>query len=415
MILTLLTFSLSTLACADSSDITASTTKVLNVYGEDMELKFELWDPGTEDVIDYEKYGEFLDLGTGKYRYKIKNRKGLSEAVGEGVYPSNSVYRDPAYKKIQSSGKLRGLHWDFTSIDNYQLAFYKWATAPEAASVKQFFTAVILHKAKFYTHAIKAYHAVAVHFPKQAGWTVWHTPIYYGQKAMDKVEFITRTHPELGLKYVDFEFEVEHGDNLVVSDDKYTKLHPGRLVPLNGAKEKPVDLAKLKATRRAGSDHVELVQFDNGHWQLRVDGEPFMVKAIAYEPTPVGQSAHDGTREDWMNADLNNNGRIDGPYDSWVDHNKNEEQDPDEPVVGDFQLLKEMGANALRHYHGASNKELLREAYEQYGLMAIIGDLMGMYAAGSGADWYEGTDYTNPEHLAAMRERRFRRGSGIAF
>ena len=78
MILTLLTFSLSTLACADSSDITATTTKVLNVYGEDMELRFELWDPGTEDVIDYEKYGEFLDLGTGKYRYKITNRKGRS-------------------------------------------------------------------------------------------------------------------------------------------------------------------------------------------------------------------------------------------------------------------------------------------------------------------------------------------------
>ena len=390
---------------AKSSDVTDETTTVMNVYGEKMELSFELWDPGTETVIDYEKYGEFTGLGTGKFRYQITDRKGLSQAAGEGVYPSTSVYRDPAYRKLQQTGKLKGIHWDFTNIDNYQLSFYKWATAPEAPGVKQFFTALALERAGFISQALKAYHAVPLYFAKQPGWTVFQTPIYYAQRAMDKIEFLTREHPELGIQYVDFDFQVANGDNLTISDDEYLVIHPGRFLPGDPRKaQKTVDVNRLKVQREVGGDHVKLVQYNNGHWQLKVDGKPFMAKAIAYEPTPVGQSTHDGTRVDWMQADLNKNGKIDGPYDTWVDKNNNSQQDADEPVVGDFQLLKEMGANVLRHYHGASNKELMREAYENYGLMSMVGDLMGMYAGGSGAEWYEGTDFTNPEHLKNMRE-----------
>jgi len=392
-------------AWGSSPDVISEKTEVLNSYGEPMELAFELWDQGTEGLIKYETYGEFIGLGTGDYKYKIIDRKGLAKAAGEGIYPSSAVYQDPAFKKISQSGKLRGSHWDFTNIDNHQLSFYKWASAPETPGVKQYFTAVALENAGLLKHALKAYHAVAVHFPNQVGWTFWHTPIYYAHRAMDKLEYLTRQHPELGLDYVDFEFEVENGDNLTVADDKYTAINPGRFVPTGKDYKEPVaDLSKLEAVRKAGSDHVELVQFSNGHWQLRVDGKPFFVKAIAYEPTPVGQSTHDGSRKDWMTADSNANGLIDGPFESWVDENWNNEQDPGEAAVGDFKLLKDMGVNALRHYHGASSREMLRVAYEKYGMMAIIGDLMGMYAGGSGAKWYEGTDYANPEHLENMRE-----------
>ncbi|MDP2911381.1 MAG: glycoside hydrolase family 2 TIM barrel-domain containing protein, partial [Candidatus Omnitrophota bacterium] len=79
-------------------------------------------------------------------------------------------------------------------------------------------------------------------------------------------------------------------------------------------------------------------------------------------------------------------------------------QDPDEKAVGDFQLLKEMGCNTMRLYHHASNKELLKELYQRYGIMVIMGDLLGAYTVGSGASWYEGTDYTNPEHRKNMLE-----------
>ncbi|MBF0254485.1 MAG: hypothetical protein HQL11_05120, partial [Candidatus Omnitrophica bacterium] len=121
-------------------------TRVMNAFGDTMELSFQLYDPGTEELIDYQKYGTFEGLGTGDFKYKITDRKGLSAAAGEGVYPSSSVYKDPAFKKISQAGKLKGSHWDFTNIDNYQLSFYKWATAPETPGVKQYFTAVALQR-----------------------------------------------------------------------------------------------------------------------------------------------------------------------------------------------------------------------------------------------------------------------------
>ena len=45
------------------------------------------------------------------------------------------------------------------------------------------------------------------------------------------------------------------------------------------------------------------------------------------------------------------NGIVDGPYESWVDTNKNNKQDDNEKIVGDFQLMKEMGVNTIRIYH----------------------------------------------------------------
>jgi hypothetical protein len=393
------------LAHADES--APSGTLVRNIHGDEMELTFELFDPGTEDIIQYRKYGTFIGLGTGDYQYKITDRKGLGAAVGIGVYPSTSVYKDPAFQKLTAAGKLRGVHWDFTNINDVQLSFYKWATAAETPGVKQYFTAMALEKAGFTLQAIKAYHAVVVHFPKQVGWTVWHTPIYYAQRAMDKIEFLTRTHPELGLRYINYKFRVKNGDDLDISNDEYQVLHPGFFKrETNPLKINPpaVDVSGMKVIKSVGGDHVQLVKLQNGHWQMRVDGQPFMIRAIAYEPTPVGQSTHDGSRTDWMQADLNTNGKYDGPYDSWVDKNQNNSQDSDEPVIGDFELMRQMGINALRHYHGASNKQLLRDLYNNYGIMAVVGNLMGMYAVGSGADWYEGTDFTNPEHREAMRK-----------
>ncbi len=403
-LLTLLTIFICIQPVSAQVDINGST-KLMNSYGEEMELSFSLSDPGEAGLIDYALYGEMLGLDTGNYKYQINNRKGLSAAVGEGVYPSNSVYTDPAYITVNQAGKLRGSHWDFTNIDNHQLMFYKWATAAEAPGVKQFFTASALEKAGYLKQAIRAYHAVIIHFPKQTGWTIWHTPIYYAQRAIDKIEFLTRTHPELGLLYVDYEYEVKHGDDLEISNDEYLVLNPGRLIAGNPEEYyKAADLNVETSQVTVGGEHVQLHKYSNGHWQMRVDGEPFMIKAVAYEPTPVGQSTHDGSRTDWMTADMNKNGIIDGPYESWVDANGNNEQDASEVVMGDFELLKQMGANSLRHYHGAQNKQLLTQAYDQYGLMAIIGNLLGMYGVGSNSDWYKGTDFTNPEHLASMRQ-----------
>lgn len=130
-----------------------------------------------------------------------------------------------------------------------------------------------------------------------------------------------------------------------------------------------------------------------------------MVKAVAYSPTPIGKTPDEGySLDSWMTTDLNGNGQIDGPFDAWVDKNKNNRQDADEPAVGDFRLMKEMGVNTIRLYHHAGNKELLRRLYKEYGIRVIMGDLLGMYAVGSGAKWFEGTDYTDPVQQERMKE-----------
>jgi beta-glucuronidase len=108
----------------------------------------------------------------------------------------------------------------------------------------------------------------------------------------------------------------------------------------------------------------------------------------------------------WMEDDFNRNGRIDGPYDAFVDKNKNNLQDKDEPAVGDFKLMKEMGVNTIRLYHQPFkvNKKLLRDLYQAFGIRVIMGDFLGKYAIGSGAAWYPGTDYNNAEHKKNMME-----------
>jgi beta-glucuronidase len=65
-----------------------------------------------------------------------------------------------------------------------------------------------------------------------------------------------------------------------------------------------------------------------------------------------------------------------------------------------------MGVNSIRLYHHPDkvNKELLRDLYNTYGIRVILGDFLGKYALGSGAQWNPGTDYNNEEHRKNMIE-----------
>jgi len=202
--------------------------------------------------------------------------------------------------------------------------------------------------------------------------------------------------------------KVKNGfDNDTKNDEIIT--FPGKIVKkslLKQVKERfhleKADFGKI--VKEVGKGKVRLIQYENGHWQMLVDKKPYVIKGITYAPTKVGQSPDKGTLENWMEEDTNENGKIDGPYESWVDKNKNNKKDEDEPVVGDFHLMKEMGVNTIRVYHvpETPNKELLREMYKQYGIHVVIGDFLGKYAIGSGATWAEGTDYENKEHQKNM-------------
>lgn len=369
--------------------------------------KLTLADPGTEDFVDYEKYGEFKNAGTKDYQYVIKDQAGLMAAVGEGVYPNSSAIRkNPIFSQVMKEKRLEGDAWDFLYSPDQQAAFVKWATSSEPQGVKLFCTGLVLERAGLIKQAIKCYYAILVHFPGSYGWTYWHTPWYVGQAAIAKINFLLGRNPQLGYKLEGAKIDIINGfDNEIINDTVIA--NPGKFVKIDlaqeAAKPKPnADAVGIK--KEVGQGKVRLVQYKNDDWQLLVDGQPYVIKGITYAPTKVGQSPDEGTLGNWMEEDFNQNGKIDGPFDAFVDKNKNNLQDEDEPAIGDFKLMQEMGVNTIRLYHHPLkiNKELLRQLYDDYGIRVIVGDFLGKYALGSGAAWNPGTDYNNEEHKKNM-------------
>ncbi len=376
-----------------------------------------LHQPGSQRIVNYKKYGSFRNVGTKDYKYVVNDPVGLQKAVGEGIYPNTgAVRKNPVCIEARKQGRLDLSHWDLVHTDDLEAAFCEWATAPEPWGVKLFYLGLLFEKDQKLIEAIKAYRAIIVHFPHSAAKTYWDTPWYPGQAAIAKIKHLLHMHPELKMKLTDAKITIQNGfDNSIGNDVVIT--WPGSI-----SRKGPIDYVKQffrkrilpfaqrsylgKIKRTLGEGKVRLVQYENGHWQLQVNKKPIMIKGITYTPTKVGQSPDKGTLADWMVEDTNNNGKIDGPYDSWVDKNYNNQQDKDEPVVGDFQLLKELGANAIRIYKQPyePNKEILRKMYKDYGIYVIMGDFLGKYTLGSGADWFEGTDYENEKHKKNMME-----------
>ncbi|MDR1695643.1 MAG: hypothetical protein LBR69_03305 [Endomicrobium sp.] len=147
---------------------------------------------------------------------------------------------------------------------------------------------------------------------------------------------------------------------------------------------------------------VKVRKTSAGSWKMTVDGKDYFIKGLEYSADKVNSFPD---INEWMWSDINENGKIDGPYDSWVDSDKDNFQSADENAVGDFALMKAMGCNTIRIYHSENvNKELLRDLYNTYGIMVIMGNYLGAYTKGSGASWHEGTDYNNPLQRHRMRE-----------
>lgn len=177
-------------------------------------------------------------------------------------------------------------------------------------------------------------------------------------------------------------------------------------------------------TALAQSRDVTLARPAPGQWELQVDGQPYFIKGEVFSFSVVGDDPDQGTLRDWSILDLDQNGRNDVAYDSWVDANANNIQDPEEPRKGDWQLLKEMGCNTIRIYQMPSadarletlyrypgarltffhppNKELFRDLARRFGIMTIVGHFFGEWTIGSGADWERGTDYTDPVQRANL-------------
>ncbi|HBA83225.1 MAG TPA: hypothetical protein DCZ95_03935 [Verrucomicrobia bacterium] len=380
---------------------------------------FQLALPGDPEPIDYELYGTFHGVGADDYRYEIRDVEGLKRAVGEGIHPNeDGVLDDPVYEEVQRKGVMDISHWDSLSQTDAVAAFFIWSQAGEEPGVKAFFTAVALERAGQIEHALKAYHAVILHFPRSVCWGpdgsfVW----YVASASLSSIRRLCLTYPSLGLWLEDADVRIANGHDIDLDND-IVETKPGRFVHRSHAdrvKALP-ELAALPMVEQRGSGEVQAVKFSNGHWQLRVQGQPFMVRGVTYGPTEIGYGPNIDHQfgHRWMFSDKNGNGRSDAALDAWVDRNGNGLQDADEPSVGDFKLLQEMGCNAIRFYvpNGDDkpydpahlNKPLLREMTRTYGIRLIAGDFLGAYTAGSGASWESGTDYTNPEQRQRMKE-----------
>ncbi len=370
--------------------------------------------PGTEKVVDYPRYGTFMNPGTKDYHYSIIDFDGLRKVVGEGLYPNSGQYvgKDKNYKKALRQGRLKVSHWSILHGADLEAAFYKWVFAPEPEGVRLFYLGLILERSHLYFEAIKAYQSLVVNFPETVSWTIWGTPWYPARVAVYKIRYLVRIHPDLGLEVKDMDvkilnsFDNKTGNDIFLTSPGTIRLKAGKASAPAGQKYPVMTPPPGQVKRTIGNGKVRLVQYENKHWQMLVDGRPYFIKGISYAPTRVGESPDSGSLVSWMVQDLNHNGKADGPYDSWVDTNRNNRQDKDEPVIGDFQLMKDLGVNTIRLYAQSVtiDKQLLRRLYQDFGIRVMMGNFLGKYAIGSGATWFQGTDYTDLQQQKNMLE-----------
>lgn len=92
----------------------------------------------------------------------------------------------------------------------------------------------------------------------------------------------------------------------------------------------------------------------NGHSQLLVGGEPYLIRGVCYQPIPPGQ---------------------DYSYNWWGD--------PTKPWLVDGQLMKDAGINTIRIYQAGEKqeevKQVIKDLYEKFGIRTILGHNLGIY------------------------------------
>lgn len=365
---------------------------------------------GVEFPVNYARYGAFEGVGTAQYRYVITDPAGLSMAVGAGIYPNYDLSASPRFKRFESDHPDGVSPWSYLHADPEE-GFYAWSMARDIdEGVKLFYVAENLRRAGHVRSAIKAYYAAVVHFPRSVSWSADGSYYWYvAPEAISRIRRLCAEHPDLGLSLENALVDIVRAPGKDPAKD-VVKVWPGSFQKKKVLKRDP---SKLKVIETRGRGRVRLVKFQNGHWQLRVGGEPFTVKGVTYVNTKIGESPHDGSLRPWMKTDDNGNGLNDGMFDSWVDADRDNAQGPEETAVGDAELLRRAGVNAIRVYHGqlpggaydpsGYDKQLMRDLNEKYGIYFVMGDFFGAYTVGSGADWNKGTDYTDPVQREKMR------------
>lgn len=361
--------------------------------------------------MDYNRHGSFAGVGTARYAYTITDPSALALAVGAGIYPNRDLAASPRFQRFEAEHSKDLNPWNYLYADPEE-CFYAWALAPDLdEGVRLFYIAENLRRAGHVKSAIKAYYAIVVHFPRTVAWNADGAFYWYvAPEAISRIRRLCAEHPELGVQLENALVDVVRAPGKNPSKDT-VKVWPGAFRKNRASRR---ELSRLKVIESRGDGRVKAVKYQNGHWQLRVDDKPFVVKGVTYDCTKIGESPHDGTLRPWMTLDDNRNGRNDGMFDAWVDANRNNFKDAGEEAVGDAELLKTAGVNTIRVYHGqlpggaydpsGYDKQLMRELNARYGIYFVMGDFLGAYTVGSGADWNKGTDYTDPLQRERMKK-----------
>lgn len=92
----------------------------------------------------------------------------------------------------------------------------------------------------------------------------------------------------------------------------------------------------------------------NTHYQLMVEGRPYIVRGVCYNPIAIGKN-HE--------------------YDWW--------SDPAKPWLRDGRMMQEMGINTIRLYQAHEDPEkvrqVIRDLYQLYGIRTILGHWLGFW------------------------------------
>jgi hypothetical protein len=120
-------------------------------------------------------------------------------------------------------------------------------------------------------------------------------------------------------------------------------------------------------------DKVSVNKLPNGHFQLLVGKEPYLIKGVCYQPIAVGQ---------------------DYAYDFWGDAAK--------PWLVDGKLMREMGINTVRFYQPGRDpqevKRLIGDLYKEFNIRTIMGHTLGVYD-------FPPPNYADEDYCLQMKEQ----------
>ena len=106
---------------------------------------------------------------------------------------------------------------------------------------------------------------------------------------------------------------------------------------------------------------VSIQKTRDGQFQLLVEGEPYLIKGVVYQPIPIGQNHQ---------------------YNFWADPNK--------PWIEDGRLMQKMGVNTVRFFEPGKNagqtRKVIQALYQNYGIHTILGHWMDYWKPGNYAD-----------------------------